>query len=152
MNYTLIIVILLILLKLIGGYRKGMAREISNFIALMVAFIMLSLFIMLFSSFQAGETTNVIYSVVLLVLLGLVYGVVKIFLKSAKAVSHLPVLHLFDKLIGGVVGVLEAILIIWIIFLLCSSNYFGPITTIINEDIQESSFLKTLYMYNYFIK
>lgn len=152
MNYTLIFVVLLIILNIIGASRRGMAKEISNLLALMVAFFVFSLFIMLFSSFQAGETTNTLYSIILLVILGIVYGLVKVFLKSAKAVSHLPIIHLIDHILGAVVGGLESILIVWIVFSLCHYYYFGPISTIINEDIKQNVFLNTLYQYNFFIR
>lgn len=151
MNYTFIVVILIFVLNLIRGFRKGMAKEISNLIALFVSFCVLSLCIMLFSSFKAGETTNTFYSIVLLVVLGIVYGIIKILLKSAKAISKLPFLHFLDKLLGTVVGVLETIIITWIVFSLCVSRFFGPISVLIIEDIKESTFLTALYQYNFFV-
>ncbi len=152
MNYTLIIVILLLILNFIHGYRKGMANEISNLIALVVAFFVLSLFIMLFSSFQAGEAANTIYSIILLVILGIVYGLIKILLKSAKAISKLPFLHFIDKMLGALVGVIESVLIIWILFSLCVNRFFGPLSVFVIEDIKESTFLTMIYQYNFFIR
>ncbi len=152
MNYTLIVVILIIILKMIGAFRRGMAKEISNLIALIVVLFVISICIMLFSSFKAGETVNTFYSVILLVILGAVYGLVKFILKSAKSISHLPIIHFLDHILGAVVGVVESVLIVWIILFICQHYYFGPITTIINEDIKQSEILYMLNKYNFFIR
>lgn len=151
MNITLILVIIIFILKIAGGYKRGMAKEVSGLVALAVTFLALSLVIMLFSSFEAGETTNTFYSIILLVFLGIVYGVVKLFLKSARAVSQLPILSFLDHVFGIVIGGLKAVLLIWILFMLCAGNYLGPVTTIMQMDIQESTFLKLIYSYNIFL-
>ena len=68
MNLTLIVVLLLTIYMMIKGYRKGFTKELSGLVALIAAFFVLALAIMLFSSFSQGEVTNTVYSVILLVL------------------------------------------------------------------------------------
>lgn len=152
MNYTLIIVCLLLILKLIGGYKRGMTREISGFLALIVTFVAFSVIVMLFSSFQNGETVNTIYSVIILTILGVVYGLVRLILNSAKAISHLPVFHMLDRLLGSVVGMLKVVLFTWIVFSLSINHYLGSAGTLIQNDIQNSVILQTLLQYNFLIK
>lgn len=152
MNITLILVIIIFILKITGGYKRGMAKEISGLVALVMTLLTLALVIMLFSSFEAGETTNTFYSLLLLVILGIVYGVVKLLLKSARAVSHLPILSFFDHVLGMATGIIKAVLLIWILFMLCAGNYLGPVTSIIRDDIQSSTFLKLIYSYNIFLR
>ncbi|MDD6202490.1 MAG: CvpA family protein [Lachnospiraceae bacterium] len=151
MNITLLVVILLIIIEIVRGYQKGMAKELLGLIALGTVFFVLAILIMLFSSFEAGETTNVLYSFILLVVLGIVYGIIKFILKSVKAVSHLPVFHFMNCLLGSVIGVAKAVLIIWIVFLLCARGYLGPLTGTIQEDIMSNTFLKILYQGNIFV-
>ncbi len=151
MNITLIIIILLFLANFFGGLKRGMAKEISNFIALIVTFLSLALFVMLFSSFQAGEGVNTIYTIILLVILGAVYGAVRFLLKSARAICKLPVIHLIDTLLGAVTGILESIVTTWIFFTLCYFRVLGPLSRIVMMDIEDSVILTYLYHYNFFL-
>jgi hypothetical protein len=83
---------------------------------------------------------------------GLVYGIVKFILRSAKAVSLLPIIKFFDSVLGIGVGLCKAILVIWIAFLLCANNFLGPVTEQMQQDIAGNTFLKLLYEFNFFIK
>lgn len=152
LNVTLLAVVVLIVWMMIRGFKKGMAKELSGLVALFAAFVVLALAIMLVSSFKQGEVTNTLYSVILLVLFGLVYGVVKFVLRSAKAISSLPILHFFDSVLGIGVGFCKAILIIWILFMLCANNYLGTVSEYVQQDIAGNTLLKLLYEFNFFIK
>ena len=63
MNLTLIIVLIVLFYMVANGYKKGFTKQLSGLVALAAAFVMLSLGIMLVSSFQNGEVTNTVYSV-----------------------------------------------------------------------------------------
>lgn len=151
MNLTLIIVIIMMLYMVVRGYQKGFTRQISGLAALAAAFVMLALGIMLVSSFQNGEVTNTVYSVILLALFGLVYGVIKFLLRSIKLMTNLPILHFLDQVAGIVAGLAKGILIVWIFFLLCENNFLGDITEYVRADISKSTILKLLYQYNFFV-
>lgn len=151
-NVTLLCVVVLALSMMIRGYNQGMMKELTGLAALIAGLGVLALGIMIFSSFLDGEMTNTIYSVILLVLFGAAYGIVKFILRSAKAVSSLPILSFFDSVLGIVVGLCQAVVIIWIVFLLCAHNYLGPVTSYIQRDISDSTILKLLYEYNFFIR
>lgn len=152
MNFTLIIVLILMLYMVVSGYEKGLTRQISGIAALMAAFVVLSLGIMLVSSFQNGEVINTVYSVILLVLFGAVYGVVKFLLRSIKLMSNLPVLHFLDQVAGIAAGLVKGILVVWIFFLFCENNFLGGLTAYVRADISDSTLLKLLYQSNFFIK
>jgi len=151
-NVTLLCVVVLALSMMIRGYNQGMMKELTGLAALIAGLGVLALGIMLFSSFLDGEMTNTIYSVILLVLFVAAYGIVKFILRSAKAVSSLPILSFFDSVLGIAVGLCQAVVIIWIVFLLCAHNYLGPVTSYIQRDISDSTILKLLYEYNFFIR
>lgn len=151
-NVTLLCAIIVTLYMMIRGYKKGMAKELSGLAALAAGLVVLALGIMLFSSFLDGEMTNTVYSLILLVLFGAAYGIVKFVLRSVKAVSNLPILHFLDSVMGIVVGLCQTVVIIWIVFLLCAHNYLGPVTSYIQRDIADSTILKLLYEYNFFIR
>lgn len=151
MNLTLIIVLIVMFYMVAKGYQKGFTKQISGLVALTAAFVMLALGIMLVSSFQNGEVTNTVYSVVLLAVFGLVYGIIKFLLRSVKLISNLPILHFFDQVLGIAAGLVKWILVVWIFFLLCENNYLGDITEYVRTDIAKSTVLRLLYQYNFFI-
>ena len=151
-NITLIAVIVLAVFLMYRGYKKGFAKEISGTVALAVACFSLMLLLMLYSSYQAGEAVNVIYSVVFLVVLGAVYGVAKLLLKSIKAISNLPIFNILDKLLGIVIGAVKAVLIVWLVLMFCVENNVGQLTEYVCADLEKSVILKTIYQYNFFIR
>ena len=152
LNVTLLAVIVLVVWMMVRGFKKGMAKELSGLVALFAAFVVLALAIMLVSSFTEGEMTNTLYSVILLVLFGIAYGIVKFNLRSAKVVSKLPIINFFDSVLGIGVGLCKAVLVIWIFFMLCANNYLGTISEYVQQDIAGNTFLKLLYEFNFFIK
>ncbi len=152
LNVTLLAVGILMVWMMIRGYKKGMARELSGLVALFAAFVALALGLMLVSSFKQGEMTNTLYSVILLVVFGLAYGIVKIILRSAKAVSSLPIIKFFDSVLGIGVGLCKAILVIWVVFMLCVNNYLGAVSGYVQQDIAGNTFLKLLCEFNFFMK
>lgn len=151
MNLTLIIVLIVMLYMMAAGYQKGLTKQISGIVALTAAFVMLALVIMLVSSFQNREVTNTVYSVILLAVFGMVYGIVKFLLRSIKLMSNLPILHFLDQVLGIAAGLVKWILVVWIFFLLCENNYLGGITEYVRADISNSTILKLLYQFNFFI-
>ena len=152
LNLTLLAVVILMVWMMIRGFKKGMAKELSGLVALFAAFVVLALGLMLVSSFSQGEMTNTLYSVILLVLFGLAYGIVKFILRSAKAISSLPIIKFFDSVLGIGVGLCKAVLIIWVIFMLCAGNYLGSVSGVVQQDIASNTFLKILYEFNFFMK
>lgn len=152
MNVTLLAVVILAVWMMIRGFKKGMAKELSGLVALFAAFVVLALGLMLVASFTEGEMTNTLYSVILLVVFGLAYGIVKFILRSARAVSSLPIIKFFDSVLGIGVGLVKALLIVWIVFMLGANNYLGPVSARIIQDIEGNTFLKLLFEFNFFVK
>lgn len=152
MNITLIGFIILMLAMVSRGFKKGMVKEITGLISLAVTLFVVSLIIMLYTSFHAEETENMIVTVIILVVVSLIYSLVKIFLKSAKLLSKLPVIKLLDRFLGLFVGAAKGMIILWIIYILNEGNLFGPLTEQIVKDTMNSDILMKIYEYNYLMK
>lgn len=152
MNITLIGFIILMLAMVSRGFKKGMVKEITGLISLAVTLFVVSLIIMLYTSFHAEETENMIVTVIILVAVSLIYSLVKIFLKSAKLLSKLPVIKLLDRFLGLFVGAAKGMIILWIIYILNEGNLFGPLTEQIVKDTMNSDILMKIYEYNYLMK
>lgn len=152
MNVTLIGFIILMLAMVSRGFKKGMVKEITGLISLAVTLFVVSLIIMLYTSFHAEETENMIVTVIILVVVSLIYSLVKIFLKSAKLLSKLPMIKLLDRFLGLFVGAAKGMIILWIIYILNEGNLFGPLTEQIVKDTMNSDILMKIYEYNYLMK
>ena len=152
MNITLIIVILLMIGKAISGFRKGMVKQITGLIAWTVTLFVMSVIIMLYTSFYANEARNTIYSILILIAVGFVYGIIRFVLKSAKLISKLPVIHQADKLAGFFMGVGEGLLIVWLLYVLNEGGLFGQFGDMIHQNTMDSIILSTIYEYNYLAK
>ena len=151
-NLTLIVVGIIAVFELIKGFKRGMVKEIAGFIALVITLFVGALLIMLISSFQDGETKNTIIAAILLVAIGLVYGIVNLVLKSVKALAKLPVISVADSVLGLILGAGKAIMIVWIAFLIVSEGFFPSFSTKVMEDVSGSQVLTWLYENNFLLK
>lgn len=152
MNYTLIIVLLIIILTTIHGFRKGFTKEISGLISWTITLFVMSLIIMIYTSFNNNEGKNTIVSIIILVAVEMIYSVVRIILNSAKFISKLPLFHLLDQILGLIIGIGEGILIVWLLYVMNESGIFGTFGEMIRTDTATSEILSFLYEYNYLAK
>ena len=152
MNITLIIVYLIFLLEIIHGFKKGMIKELSGLVSWAVTLFVMSLVIMLYTSFLASESKNIVFTVVLLVAVAIVNGVIRLFLKPMKLVVKLPILKLLDQLAGSIVGIAEGFLLVWLLYVLNESGLFGQFGEMIKTDTDRSQILSLIYEYNYLIR
>ena len=149
MNITLIIVFIIFISAAVHGYKKGMTKEISGLISWVVTLFVMSLVIMLYTSFRANEGKNMVLTIVILLLVALVNGIIRLFLKPIKLVAKLPVLKFLDRVLGVVIGIAEGFLIVWLMFVLNESGLFGQFGEMITADTIRSQILSFIYEYNY---
>lgn len=152
MNLTLILVLIIIVLAAVHGFKKGMTKEITNMISWAVTLFVMSLIIMLYTSLNANETKNSIFSIIILAAVIFIYGIVKIFLKSAKILSKLPIFKFLDQLLGIGVGIAEGFLLVCLLYVLNESGILGQFGEMIRTDTMRSEILSKIYEYNYLIK
>ena len=152
MNLTLIIVFLIFILAMIHGFKKGMTKEISGLISWVVTLFVMSLVIMLYTSFCANESKNMVFTMIILVAVAIVNSVIRLFLKPIKLIAKLPIFKFLDQLAGVVVGIAEGFLIVWLMYVLNESGIFGTFGEMIKADTEQSQILSLIYEFNYLIK
>lgn len=152
MNFTLIIVLLILILAAVHGYKKGVTKELSGLISWAVTLFVMALVIMLYTSFHNNEGGNTIFTVILLIAVGIIYSVVRVLLKPAKFISKLPLFHFLDQILGLAIGIGEGILIVWLLYVLNESGTLGQFGEMIRTDTARSEILSLIYEYNYLIK
>ena len=149
---TLLIVFFIIILAMIHGYKKGLTKELSSLISWAVTLFVMTLVIMLYTSFSASEGKNMILTIVVLVITGVVYSVIKFVFKPAKIIAKLPLFKFLDQLLGLVIGVAEGIVLVWLVYVLNESGMLGSLGDMIRADTAKNEILSLLYEYNYLIK
>ena len=149
MNITLIIVLVIFILTIVHGYKKGMTKEISGLVSWVVTLFVMSLVIMLYTSFRANEGKNMVVTIIILVAVALVNGIIRLFLKPIKLFAKLPILKFIDQLLGIIIGVAEGFLIVWLMYVLNEGGLFGQFGEMISADTLRSQILSLIYEYNY---
>lgn len=148
-NIMLAIVLVVFLLKMIDGCKKGMVKEIVSAISLIVLCGMLSLLAYGASSYLDGQYTGVVVAVVLLVLLWLAHRLINVVLLPAKFLAKLPIVKLVDKLLGIFFGAVEVLFLLWTLYALTGIFGLGIVGETILAYTQDSAFLTWLYEHNY---
>lgn len=148
MNFLLIIFAVLMICNMVEGYKKGMVRSIISLVSLIVLCIVAALISNGLRSYTKGEMGNVVIMVLLLCVLGIAHHLLGVVFFSAKMISKLPIVHLADKLLGIVVGILETVLILWTIYTFIMILDTGMIGGMILEYTRDNSILTWFYEHN----
>lgn len=149
MNLLLIIIGVILIWRVIEGFRMGMVKEIISFISLIVMSVGIVLIAVALGSYMDKDMISMIVAIILLLVLGIVHRIISMIFFSAKIISKLPVVHGVDRFLGGVLGICETIIITWVIFALVMSFGLGIFGEQIMLYIKESAILSFLYEHNY---
>lgn len=149
MNILLIAVVLFMICKIVDGYKKGMVKEIISLVSLIVVCAVVALIVKGLDSYWDKNYVNLIVTVVLLIIVGIVQHILGVVFFSAKVISKLPIVSWLNKLLGMVFGVLETVLILWTIYTFIMFMDLGMIGQQILLYTQESPVLTWVYEHNY---
>lgn len=152
MNILSIIVLIVLILKMVEGYKRGMVKEIISFVSLLVLCVVVALIGCGMQSYMEKEFLGVVIAVFLLCLLGIAHHLLGVVFFSAKLISKLPIIHWADKLLGIVAGALETVVILWTVFIFAMNSSLGMLGQQILVYTQENEILSWLYRYNLLAK
>lgn len=148
-NIVLVIVALLLLGGAIKGFQNGMIKELSTLIGLIGALAAGAAAVAAFRNYQLKNTMNVLIAVICLFIVLLAFKIIDFIMVSLKMLSRIPLLHGVDKLLGIAAGIAEAVVIVWIAFLLITAFDIAGIRSVVLECIRENEFLSLLFYNNY---
>lgn len=148
MNLMVLIVLFLLLIKIISGYKKGMVKEIVSFVSLVIMCIVVVLISAGLHSYMEKEVLGIIVAVLLLAVLGIVHHLLQVVFFSAKLLSKLPVISWGDKVLGPVVGALEVVLLLWTLYTFIMYFGLGMVGELVVEYTSQSKFLTWIYELN----
>ncbi len=104
-------IVVIIIWRMVSGFRKGMVQEILSLIAMAVAGFCAYLLLGAIGSYLNKEIGRLIQIIILLLIVCAVYKLANLIFTSIRLVSRLPVIRSADKLLGAVFGILEGIII-----------------------------------------
>lgn len=149
MNIFLILIGIVLIWRVVEGFRVGMVREIISFVSLIVMAVGIALLGVALSSYREQDMIKMIIALILFLVLCILHRIINFVFFSAKVISKLPVVHGVDRLLGGVIGVMETVIVVWVLFFLIMQFGLGVLGQQIVLLIQENKILTWLYEHNY---
>lgn len=151
-NLLLIIVVLILIIGAIWGWKRGLLESIIRIISCTLGILVLIVMAKGIGSFIQKSYVKVIMALILLVAIRMIYRLVKFLTDTFKLVRAIPVGKLVDKLAGAVLGLAEAVFIIWLAFLLIGAFDFMGFNAWVIEQVERSRFLTMIYYSNYLVE
>lgn len=109
---ALVVIVLIFIWRIVVGFKRGMVQEVVSLIAMAVAGFCMMLILSAVSSYLNREVGQLIYFVLILLVVCLVYRLVSILFTSLKLIAKLPIVKGVDRLLGAIVGGVEAMLLV----------------------------------------
>lgn len=148
-NIPFFVAVLILIVKVIKGAKRGAVKEICSFISIVVASFAVLLIGFAVRKYLTQDKIIFIITLILLFLLILIYKILDLFLTTLKLISKLPVISFLDKLLGIPVAVCEVIIIIWTVYCLAMVFNEGAFARWIINCVTNNQIMRTLYEYNY---
>jgi len=149
LNLLFITVVVVLILCVASGYKKGAVKEIIAMVSLLITSIVVILLANGVSSYVDGKIFNVILVVILLAVVGLVRHLLGVVFFSAKLIAKLPIVSWLDKLLGIAVGVAETVLLLWTLYTFIMLMDLGTIGQMLLQSTQDSKILTWFFEHNY---
>lgn len=148
MNILLIIVILIALWRGYAGLKKGVVNEVRMLFSLVLTMLVIALAILLYTSVKENNTRNIVLFVIAILIAGLAVRLISLIFKSLSAIADLPVFRFADRLLGMAFGAMEAVVGLWIVYIVIGSFDTGVFGSQIAAWTMQSEILTKLYSMN----
>ncbi|MDE5695901.1 MAG: CvpA family protein [Lachnospiraceae bacterium] len=151
-NILFIIVVLMLGIGAVWGWKRGLLESIIRIISCILGILVIVVMAKGIGSFVQKSYVQVIMALVLLVMIQVIHRIVKFLTDTFKLVRAIPVGKLADKLAGAVLGLAEAIFVIWLVFLLIGVFDVADLNAWVIQQVEKSRFLTMIYYSNYLIE
>lgn len=118
MSVYIVLIVIVDVLILIGmtvhGAHKGFAKLFSGAVSLLIAAFAVIQISGLVNNAERGSGHGLLTGILMLIILGIIYKIVRIILSSIRFLSRLPVLSGLDKVLGVAAGFGEGFIILYV--------------------------------------
>lgn len=151
MNLLFIIVAASLAVGAVWGWKRGFLEGLIRIISCILGIFVLVIVAKGIGSFLQGSIISVMVAVLLLIVIRLIHKAIKFLIDTFKLVRAIPIGKLADKLAGTALGAVEAVFVIWLVYLLIGSfDLFGLHQWVLAQTAQ-SKFLTIIYSSNYLV-
>lgn len=133
------------------GASRGLVDEIVSFISIIATTFSIALVVMAIKSLLEGNIIDFLIATIMTLIVAIILKVIKVVVLPAQLLAKLPVIHGVDKILGLILGILEAIAIMWALFSFIAAFGMGVWGDQIMLTVNGNGFLKYLYNHNYLV-
>ncbi len=116
----MILSVLVIILFMKNGYKKGALAELKSLLGVIVAVICIFLIFIIRNAVREQTYSTVIVVGAAMVILSMGWKLTRMILDLLSGIKGLPLIGFADKLLGAVFGAVECVGVIWIVYKLYS--------------------------------
>ena len=116
----MILSVLVIILFMKNGYKKGALAELKSLLGVIVAVICIFLIFIIRNAVREQTYSTVIVVGAAMVILSMGWKLTRMILDLLSGIKGLPLIGFADKLLGTVFGAAECVGVIWIVYKLYS--------------------------------
>lgn len=136
----------------IWGWKRGLLESVIRIVSCILGILVLVVMAKGIGSFLQKSYVKVIMALFLLLVIRMIYRLMKFLTDTFRLVRAIPVGKLADKLAGAVLGLIEAIFVVWFCFLLIGVFDVMNLNAWVLQQVEQSRFLTMLYYSNYLIE
>ncbi len=151
-NLLFVIVVLSLAAGVVWGWKRGLLESIIRIISCILGILVIVVVAKGIGNFIQKSYVQVVMAVILLILIRYIHKIVKFLTDTFQLVRAIPVGKLADKLAGAALGLVEAVFVLWLAFLVFGIFDVMKMNTWIIEQVEQSRFLTLLYYSNYLIE
>lgn len=118
-----LIVFLLFIWRIKRGFANGIMKEVVTILSGVISLICVALIIFAVTSAMANAISALVVCVIALILLGIAFKICSLIFKPLLALSNISLIGGLDKMLGAVLGVLEACLLSGVLYY--AARYMG---------------------------
>lgn len=147
-NILWIIVVAFLIVGAVTGFKRGLVEETMRLVTSILGIVVLVILAKGIGNFIQGSYMNVLMALILLVLVRIFHRIGKLILDSCKLVSKLPVIHSMDKVAGLLLGMLEILVFVWLVFIVVGVTDTLELQSWFMTQVKGSMLLSILYETN----
>lgn len=151
-NLLFIIVLMIFIAGSVWGWKRGLLWSVIRIISYVLGILVVIILAKGVGNFIQGSYVNVLMALILLLSIRIIDRIATFLIDTFKLVRAMPVGRLADKIAGAVLGLGEAVLVVWILFLLLISLDIMNLNAWMHQQVSENLILTILYNSNYLVK
>lgn len=109
-----VIMLIVMIAMMTHGFHTGFARELTGLVSLIASIAVILLIAGIVQGFRSGSASNLAIGLILLVVFGVIYRIIHMFIASINFIARLPLINWLDSALGLIAGFVEGFAILYV--------------------------------------